>query len=97
MDAAQFKLPVRLKMANDDVREIYSAEEALDLLFGWPQQKGRVFDKACAECLVATIEPGRTEAAQRAFTAFARVSGILDRDICHGPGDGHAGKAVTRH
>ncbi|TWG93787.1 uncharacterized protein DUF982 [Mesorhizobium sp. J18] len=81
MDAAQFQVPVRLKLAAEaDIQEIYSAEDAVELLFGWPQQEGPIYEDALAECLVATVSPENVEEARRAFVAFAKVSNILAKD-----------------
>jgi hypothetical protein len=81
MDAAQFALPVRLKTSErEPVREIYSAEEALELLLEWPLQKGRIYQIALNECLLAITSPDETERARRAFSAFARAANILERD-----------------
>ncbi|WP_161601137.1 DUF982 domain-containing protein [Neoaquamicrobium microcysteis] len=86
MDAAQFRLPVRLLMKEDeDIREVYSAEEALEILLAWPRQSGRVYDSAVSACLAATVAPDSTQEAQRAFIAFARASGILARDMLPAP------------
>lgn len=82
MDAAQFHLPIRILTAEgEDISEIYSAEEALEFLFRWPRRIGPVYEDAVSACLVATIVPENTEEAQRAFAAFARVSGILAKDM----------------
>ncbi|WP_163268004.1 DUF982 domain-containing protein [Chelativorans alearense] len=82
MDAAQFKLPVRLELRRGEpVSEIYSAEHALDFLMAWPVQKGPVFERAIAACLAASADPESVEEAHRTFSSFARASGILARDV----------------
>ncbi len=82
MDAAQFRLPVRLQKAGGHyIDEIYSAEEALDLLLAWPDQRGRAYDKAVKACFAASVDVATTDEAQKAFTAFARLTGILARDM----------------
>jgi len=81
MDAAQFRIPVRLKLsANGDVQEIYCPEDAVELLFAWPQKEGPLYEDALAECLVATVSPDHLDAARRALLAFAKVSNILVKD-----------------
>ena len=73
MYAAQFALPVRLIMrTGEPVTEIYSAEEALDLLMAWPTQES---------CLAASAEPMLAEDARRYFVAFANASGLMARDV----------------
>ncbi|MEO3386404.1 DUF982 domain-containing protein [Mesorhizobium sp. CAU 1741] len=82
MDAAQFRLPVRLQKADGKcIDEIYSAEEALDLLLAWPDQRGRAYDKAVKACFAATVDVESADQAQKEFAAFARLSGILANDM----------------
>ena len=82
MDAAQFRLPVRLhRTTGETIEEIYSAEEALDFLLAWPDQRGRVYNNALKACFAASVDVESTEEAQRAFAAFARLTGILARDM----------------
>lgn len=82
MDAAQFQLPVRLVMrAGESVTEIYSAEEALDLLLRWPVQEGPIFQRALSTCLAAAADPAERDEAHEAFVVFARVTGLLARDV----------------
>jgi len=82
MYAAQFALPVRLIMrTGEPVTEIYSAEEALDLLMAWPTQEGPIFNRALESCLAASAEPMLAEDARRCFVAFANASGLMARDV----------------
>lgn len=81
MDDCQFRLPVRLKLGADPIREIYSAEEALDFLFSWHRQSGPVFDAAMEACFAATVNVESCDEAQKAFKQFARLSGILAHDM----------------
>lgn len=82
MDAAQFRLPVRLHRATEaNIEEVYSAEEALDFLLAWPDQRGRVYNNALKACFAASVDVESTEEAQRAFAAFARLTGILACDM----------------
>ena len=82
MYAAQFALPVRIVMrAGEPVTEIYSAEEALDLLMAWPIQDGRIFNRAMETCLAASADPALAEDARRQFVAFANASGLMARDV----------------
>ena len=82
MDAAQFRLPVRIQSApGDPISEVYSAEQALDFLLAWPHHQGRVYEAALKACFAATVDVEAAEKAQQAFRAFARLSGILSRDM----------------
>lgn len=82
MDAAQFRLPVRIIVAPDEaVREIYSAEEALEFLMIWPHQDGPIYERAMNACFSATIDEDVRAEAERSFLGFARASGILARDM----------------
>ncbi|WEX07282.1 DUF982 domain-containing protein [Chelativorans sp. AA-79] len=82
MYAAQFALPVRIVMrAGEPVTEIYSAEEALDLLMAWPTQEGRILNRAMESCLAASADPRWAEEARKHFVAFANASGLIARDV----------------
>lgn len=82
MDAAQFKLPVRLVLhPGEPVSEIYSAEHALDFLMEWPMQDGPLFERAVTACISASADPASAEEAHRNFVSFARASGILAADV----------------
>lgn len=82
MDIAQFDLPVRIVMEpGEPVTEIYSAEEAHDLLTAWPVKEGPVFERAIAACAAATGEQASCEKARRMFVSFARAAGILASDV----------------
>ncbi|MCT7374963.1 DUF982 domain-containing protein [Chelativorans salis] len=82
MDAAQFKLPIRLvPHPHEPVVEIYSAEEALDFLMSWPVQEGGLFERTLAACLAASADPTSTEEARRIFSSFARAVGVIARDV----------------
>ncbi|WP_375165905.1 DUF982 domain-containing protein [Chelativorans sp.] len=65
----------------EPVTEVYSADEALDLLMGWPKQESRIFQKAASACLAATADPALSEEARKAFVTFANASGIIARDV----------------
>lgn len=82
MDSAQFRLPVRVRGTDENsIREIYSAEEALDLLLAWPEQKGRVYNAALKACFAASVDVQSAEEAQQAFAKFARLTGLLSQDM----------------
>ncbi len=82
MDAAQFRLPVRIVASGETpIDEIYSAEEALDFLIAWPDRRGRVYDTALKACFAASVDVATTDDAQRAFMVFARLNGLLSRDM----------------
>jgi hypothetical protein len=82
MDSAQFRLPVRVRGTDENsIREIYSAEEALDLLLAWPEPKGRVYNAALNACFAATVDVQSAEEAQLAFAKFARLTGLLAQDM----------------
>ncbi|ESW71791.1 MULTISPECIES: DUF982 domain-containing protein [unclassified Mesorhizobium] len=83
MDRLQFEVPVRIAPAPGlPVEEIYSVEQALDILHDWPRKRqGKVYEAAFNACFGATVDVVRTEDAWRAFMAFCRVSGLLARDM----------------
>ena len=83
MDSTQFPIPVRIDTKDGVIREIYSAEEALEILFDWHRPQGPLYEAAMETCLVATVGAETTERAQIAFQAFARASGILAKDMRH--------------
>ncbi|UUP16490.1 DUF982 domain-containing protein [Nitratireductor thuwali] len=82
MDAYQFDLPVRLVLQpGQPVIEIYSAEEALDLLMTWPVQDGPLYQRAMDSCVAAIAGTGTLDEARRAFTNVARVTKVLAKDV----------------
>ncbi|TIL72221.1 MAG: DUF982 domain-containing protein [Mesorhizobium sp.] len=83
MDRLQFEVPVRITTAPGlPVEEIYSVEQALDFLQGWPvRRQGPVYQAAFNACFGATVDQVETEEACRAFMAFCRVSRLLARDM----------------
>lgn len=83
MDRLQFEVPVRITTAPGlPVEEIYSVEQALDFLQGWPvRRQGPVYQAAFNACFGATVDLVDTEEACRAFMAFCRVSRLLARDM----------------
>jgi hypothetical protein len=83
MDRLQFEVPVRIAPApGQPIEEIYSVEQALDLLQAWPaRRKGPTYQAAFNACFGATVEVVETEDAWRAFMAFCRMSGLLARDM----------------
>jgi len=83
MDRLQFQVPVRIQPAPGlPVEEIYSVEQALDVLQNWPKRRqGKVYEAAFNACFGATVDVATTEEACRAFMAFCRISGLLARDM----------------
>lgn len=83
MDRLQFEVPVRIAPAPGmPVEEIYSVEQALDVLHEWPKKRqGKVYEAAFNACFGATVDVVKTEDACRAFMAFCRISGLLARDM----------------
>ncbi|UCI05255.1 DUF982 domain-containing protein [Mesorhizobium sp. B1-1-8] len=83
MDRLQFEVPVRITpVPGLPVEEIYSVEQALDFLQGWPaRRQGKVYEAAFNACFGATVDVVGTEEACRAFMGFCRVSGLLARDM----------------
>jgi hypothetical protein len=64
------------------VEEIYSVEQALDFLQGWPVgRQGPIYQLAFDACFGASVDIASTEEACKAFTAFCRVSGLLAKDM----------------
>ncbi|MDI6028762.1 DUF982 domain-containing protein [Corticibacterium sp. UT-5YL-CI-8] len=83
MDATQFAVPVRIDTKDGVIREIYSAEDALEVLFNWPRRQGPLYEKALETCLIATVGGETAESAQNAFRLFSRASGILAKDMMY--------------
>jgi hypothetical protein len=83
MDDLHFAVPVRVTaLPGLPVEEIYSVEQALDVLAEWPKQKqGKLYQKAFNACFGASVGVVPTEDACRAFAAFCRVSGIMAKDM----------------
>lgn len=61
MDRLQFEVPVRITTAPGlPVEEIYSVEQALDFLQGWPvRRQGPVYQAAFNACFGATVDWSR--------------------------------------
>lgn len=83
MNSLHFAVPVRVATVPDlPIEEIYSVEQALDVLADWPAEKqGRLYRAAFSACFGASVGVVPTEDACRAFTAFCRVSGIMAKDM----------------
>jgi hypothetical protein len=83
MHKLQFAVPVRISpSAGEPVEEIYSVEQALDFLQGWPVgRQGPIYQLAFDACFGASVDIASTEEACKAFTAFCRVSGLLAKDM----------------
>jgi hypothetical protein len=83
MNSLQFAVPVRVTTVPDlPIEEIYSVEQALDVLADWPKEKqGKLYQTAFNACFGASVGVVPTEEACRAFAAFCRVSGIMARDM----------------
>jgi uncharacterized protein DUF982 len=83
MDRLQFEVPVRIAPAPGlPVEEIYSVEQALDILQDWPvRRQGPIYQKAFNACFGATVDVVKTEDACRAFMAFCRASRLMARDM----------------
>lgn len=83
MQPLHFAIPVRITGASRySVEEIYSVEQALDLLQEWPVgRQGPLYQAAFDACFGASVDVVPVEEACRAFTAFCRVSKILARDM----------------
>jgi hypothetical protein len=93
MHKHDFRIPIRvIERPGEPVREIYSADEALDFLLAWPGKKSRAYDDAFESCFAVTADIEHVDAAQNAFRRFARLSGILSVDMMTyraRPGDTH--------
>ncbi|TKT74661.1 DUF982 domain-containing protein [Aquamicrobium sp. LC103] len=86
MDAAQFRLPVRIIIRDGEpVTEFYSAAQALDFLLAWPHQDGPIYERAMSACFAATVDAESEEEARKAFMSFARVCGLLSKDMMYDP------------
>lgn len=83
MDRLQFVLPIRIAPDRDDlVTEIYSVDQALDFLQGWPSDRQvPVYRTAFKACAAAMVDQIPAEDARQCFTSFARLTGILAQDV----------------
>ncbi|MEP9371921.1 DUF982 domain-containing protein [Mesorhizobium sp. KR1-2] len=83
MDSLQFFMPVRLALeAGEPVTEIYNVDQAVDFLLNWPVgRQGPVYQRALNACFAATVGQETTEKARKAFFNFARVGGLLAKDV----------------
>ena len=83
MDNSHFAVPVRVSTLPEmPIEEIYSVEQALDVLAEWPKgRQGKLYQAAFNACFGASVGVVSTEEACRAFAAFCRVSGIMAKDM----------------
>ena len=83
MDKLQFVVPVRIVVeAGGPVVEIYDVDEALTFLKNWPVgRQGPVFRTAMNCCFSAKNNLMSAENARKSFAGFARITGILARDL----------------
>ncbi|WP_394889434.1 DUF982 domain-containing protein [Mesorhizobium sp. AaZ16] len=82
MNTLQFHMPVRIiPERGRPVTEIYEVEEALAFLQNRTEGlESPLYQKALNCCFDAIIDLEATADARAAFTAYARVAGILARD-----------------
>ena len=82
MNTLQFQMPVRIiPERGGPVTEIYEVEEALAFLQNRTEGlESPLYQKALNSCFDAIIDLETTADARAAFTAYARVAGILARD-----------------
>ena len=79
------------------VTEIYSVTQALDFLYRWPVgRKGPVYQTAVKSCAAVRNHHVTAEEARKSFQSFARITGILVRDIHHFPGEDADGEALSK-
>jgi hypothetical protein len=83
MHKLHFAVPVRIAGSfGQPIEEIYSVEQALDFLQEWPTgRQGPLYQAAFDACFGASVDVVSTEEAQRALSAFCRVSGIMAKDM----------------
>src|SRR5690606_28154789 len=83
MHAHHFAVPGRRNPGPElPVEEIYSVEQALDVLAQWPaDRQGRLYEKAFNACYGASLVVVPRGEACRALAAFCRVSGLMATDI----------------
>lgn len=83
MHKLQFVVPVRIVVeAGEPVVEIYDVAAALTFLQNWPVgRQGPVFQTAMNGCFDAMNDLMSAEDARKSFVGFARISGILARDM----------------
>ena len=83
MHKLQFVVPVRIVVeAGEPAVEIYDVAAALTFLQNWPVgRQGPVFRTAMNCCLGAADGRMSAEDARKSFAGFARITGILARDM----------------
>jgi hypothetical protein len=101
MRSLQFKIPVRIRPdGGQPIEEIYSVDQALDLLAEWPAgRQGKLYQAAFNACFGASVGVVDVEEACRAFSAFCRVSGLMAKDMMWQPprSSGRARPPSHRH
>ena len=79
MGMSMFDRPVYAKAGNLIVEEIACLEDALELLYDWPEELRDMIYQTTLEalhCVVERVHP--LSAARQAFVEFAKSAGILE-------------------
>ncbi|MFA6155586.1 DUF982 domain-containing protein [Mesorhizobium sp.] len=77
MGTMKIGMPVKVKF-DGQVEEIDSVNDAADFLQRWPvERRGHVYRSALNACSAAITAQVSESDAMKAFTGFARVTGIL--------------------
>lgn len=80
MQALQFVAPVSL-WTDEIMQDIKTVREAAEFLRQWPpSRRGPVYFCAARACDAAIAGRLTTEEARKAFSSFARITGILARE-----------------
>ncbi|MBZ9676408.1 DUF982 domain-containing protein [Mesorhizobium sp. ES1-1] len=77
MGTMKIGMPVKVKL-DEQVEEIEGVSDAADFLQRWPvERRGHVYRSALNACSAAITAQISESDAMKAFTGFARVTGIL--------------------
>jgi len=86
MNRLQFIVPVRIRVdPNLPVEEIYDVDQAIEFLHNWPTgRQGPIYQTALNCCHGVKAGEISTENAQKSLIGFARITGILAKDMSGG-------------
>lgn len=83
MDKLQFTVPIRIKAdPTAHMSEIYDVDDALTFLQNWETGRlGQIYQAAMNSCFAAKADEATAEQVRRDFLNFARIAGILTKDV----------------
>ncbi len=79
LQAAQWQIPVRIRVGRGLAKAVHGPEEALNhLTYRWPADTGSHYDNARRQCLNALQRRTPVEVVREAFFAASIEAGMLD-------------------